>query len=354
MSTIYIPNSIPVKGVTHTFYTALISQADTDILQVNPTLAVGDVKISIDGGALANITALPVVTPAGSKMVKVVLSAAEMTGNKIMVLFSDAAGAEWQDSFNEIVTNVASGNVYIPNSPMLKNTAFTFFVPLISQADTDIFQANPTLAAGDAKVSIDGGALNNPTTLPVVTPAASKIVKVVLSAAEMNGNKITVVFCDAAGNEWQDAMFVIDTESAASDSPTIGSDLDMICGITFSQTITGLTIPATWTKIYLTIKEFMDEDDTHSILQIVVSNPGVGTDGILYLDETVATALIRTYGTLVVNQGAGSIAVIVMDEGTALIPPGKYSYDLKCLVAAGTTTQLSSGNCTVAYTETRA
>ena len=37
-------------------------------------------------------------------------------------------------------------------------TAFQCFVELRSQANTKIFQVNPTLAAGDVKVSKDGGA----------------------------------------------------------------------------------------------------------------------------------------------------------------------------------------------------
>lgn len=39
----------PLKGAAYSFEVALVSQADTDVYQVNPTLAVGDVKISKDG-----------------------------------------------------------------------------------------------------------------------------------------------------------------------------------------------------------------------------------------------------------------------------------------------------------------
>lgn len=87
----------PKKNTEYIFYISLVSQADTKLLQVNPTLAPGDVKVSTDGGAEGNITTLPVVTPAGSKRVKVTLSAAEMNGDNIQVTFSDAAGAEWAD-----------------------------------------------------------------------------------------------------------------------------------------------------------------------------------------------------------------------------------------------------------------
>ena len=39
-----------------------------------------------------------------------------------------------------------------------KNEAYLFYVALTSQTKTKVNQANPTLATGDAKVSIDGAA----------------------------------------------------------------------------------------------------------------------------------------------------------------------------------------------------
>lgn len=92
-----------------------------------------------------------------------------------------------------------------------KNTEFILYVSLVSQADTKTFQSTPTLAAGDVQVSTDGGALANLGTLPVVTPGASKLVKVTLSAAEMNGDNIQVIFSDAAGAGWCDLMVTIQT-----------------------------------------------------------------------------------------------------------------------------------------------
>ena len=87
----------PKKNTEYIFYVSLVSQTNTKLFQVNPTLANGDVKVSTDGGAEGNIDALPVVTPAGSKRVKVVLSTSEMNGDNIQVTFSDAAGDEWAD-----------------------------------------------------------------------------------------------------------------------------------------------------------------------------------------------------------------------------------------------------------------
>jgi len=95
----------PKKGVEYIFYIGLTQQADTKLLQVNPTIAAGDFKVSIDGGAFANPSTLPAVTPAGGRAVKCVLSTSEMNGDNIIFVASDAAGAEWCDQIVNIQTS---------------------------------------------------------------------------------------------------------------------------------------------------------------------------------------------------------------------------------------------------------
>lgn len=99
-----MPNYVTGLGSQFVFYTGLVSQADTKLLQINPTIAAGDFKISIDGGAFANLTNLPAVTPAGGRMVKIILSAAEVSGTNLIVQCVDAAGTEWCDTFFNIQT----------------------------------------------------------------------------------------------------------------------------------------------------------------------------------------------------------------------------------------------------------
>lgn len=97
----------------------------------------------------------------------------------------------------------------------VKNIAYSFYISLGDSATAGSFVSNPTLATGDFKVSTDGGALGNLTTLPVVTPASSVAVLVALSAAEMNGDTVVVVGIDAAGAEWDDIVISIEPESAS-------------------------------------------------------------------------------------------------------------------------------------------
>ena len=92
----------------------------------------------------------------------------------------------------------------------VQNEAYIFYTALTSQADPSVFQTNPTIAAGDFQVSLDGGVFANLVTLPVVDPAGSFMVKVELSAAEMNGQKVNVVAIDQAGNEWAEMVSTLD------------------------------------------------------------------------------------------------------------------------------------------------
>ena len=141
-----------------------------------------------------------------------------------------------------------------------KNTEFVFYIGLVSQSDTKVFQSNPTLASGDFKVSIDGGALANLSTLPSVDPSSSKLVKVTLSSSEMNGDNIQVIGADASGAEWCDIIINIQTtarqiddlsyptyqiaDAAAADGsmPTIQQALYMILQFLTERSVTGTTM----------------------------------------------------------------------------------------------------------------
>lgn len=94
----------------YVFHVALLSMATPGSYQVNPTLASGDVKISKDGGALANLNTLPSVEPASSIWVKVTLSQSEANADECMIQFIDqTATKEWTDL--AIVVLTAARNV---------------------------------------------------------------------------------------------------------------------------------------------------------------------------------------------------------------------------------------------------
>jgi hypothetical protein len=112
-----------------------------------------------------------------------------------------------------------------------KNTAYTFDIALVDSLNRPAFKANPTLAAGDFKISTDEAALTNLTNLPTVTPVSGRIVKIVLTAGEMNGDRVMIQCVDAAGNEWDEVMIYIDTTAVTVDdlvrSTTPANTLDV-------------------------------------------------------------------------------------------------------------------------------
>jgi hypothetical protein len=102
-----------------------------------------------------------------------------------------------------------------PYNPPVKGEDFVIRIALNDPATPGAFKSNPTIAAGDFKVDKDGGGLTNLSTLPSVDPAASVLVKITLSATEMNADVVTVVGIDQTSpKEWSDMSFSIPTTAA--------------------------------------------------------------------------------------------------------------------------------------------
>lgn len=99
-----------------------------------------------------------------------------------------------------------------PYNPPVKGEDFICYIALRKASDSSSFQSSPTIASGDFKVSKDGGALTNLTTLPSVEPTGSVLVKITLSATEMNADNVVVVGIDqTATKEWSDFVLSIPT-----------------------------------------------------------------------------------------------------------------------------------------------
>lgn len=107
-----------------------------------------------------------------------------------------------------------------PYNPPVKNENFALKIALGDASIPGSFKANPTIAAGDFKVETwDGGspgsALGNLITLPSVDPSGSVLVLIQLSAAEMNGDVVTIVGIDQTSpKEWNDFVLSIPTTSS--------------------------------------------------------------------------------------------------------------------------------------------
>jgi hypothetical protein len=99
-----------------------------------------------------------------------------------------------------------------PYNPPKKNEDFVIRIALFDANDPRSLKSSPTLAVGDFKVTTDAGGLTNLGTTPTVSPAAGVCVLLTLSAAEMNGDVITVVGIDQTNpKEWTDFFLSIPT-----------------------------------------------------------------------------------------------------------------------------------------------
>lgn len=102
-----------------------------------------------------------------------------------------------------------------PYNPPVKNEEFKIRIALEDYANPGNFKSSATIAAGDFKVDKDGGGLANLTTTPSVSPAASTLVLVELTATEMNADVVTIVGVDQTSpKEWADIVISIPTTSA--------------------------------------------------------------------------------------------------------------------------------------------
>lgn len=91
--------------------------------------------------------------------------------------------------------------------------ATDFYLPIIKVSTNNFAVSGDwTPAAGDVKVSIDGGAAANVGTLPTaITMGNGAMWKFPLSAAELAGKRVTVTVVDAATKAVEDQMVVIAT-----------------------------------------------------------------------------------------------------------------------------------------------
>lgn len=139
----------PKKGVAYTFDVSLLSTASPGDFQVNPTIAAGDFKLSKDGGTFTNLTNLPTVTPTGDTQVVIILTATEMTADRLTVKGLDQAGGEWGPYVKSFDTTALTVDD-VPDAVLLRDwTAIGVTVPAYCLLNAGRFLRNAwALVAG--------------------------------------------------------------------------------------------------------------------------------------------------------------------------------------------------------------
>jgi len=112
-------------GVGLSFEHPMVKSGYTDFaINTDWTPAAGDVKVSIDSGALANITTLPVYL--GSGLWTFTLSAAEMSGSRIAIVIIDAATKAVEDQAIILTTTRWNNNLATGTFVAAGSTTSTF------------------------------------------------------------------------------------------------------------------------------------------------------------------------------------------------------------------------------------
>jgi len=262
----------PVINEAFTFYVFLPSQADTNIFQVNPTLALGDIQVSVDGGAFGNVLSAAVV-PALGTQVEIQLSAAQTNGAWISLLAHDVAGAEWQD----------------------RGWGF----PTDAQHIGDI----PTAAA--ITIAVWASATRTLTsygTLVADTAAA------VWAYATRTLTSISAIASDI----WGYATRTLTQSATQVTAAVSGSDIAVKSYSTWDIDLTGIGDISARTALYFTAKGDAENDpDTLAIVSIEE------TLGLLYIDGAAATAAADGSIT-VTDEIAGDITITVSADVTGI------------------------------------
>ena len=249
----------PKRGVEYIFYVGLVSQADAKLLKANPTLAAGDVQISKDGGAFANLTTLPAVTPASGKAVKVTVSATEMTSDNVTIVFSDAAGAEWCD----LIINIATAARQIDDLATPTNITAGTITTATNLTNLPAIPNNWLTAAGIAADAITDAKVAADVTIASVTGAVGSVAGQTLANLDVASSTLATAanLATVAGyidTEVAAILAAVDTEVAA-----IKAKTDNLPGATMAELAQGIP-PATPSleqalmALYMTLRNRLD------------------------------------------------------------------------------------------------
>ncbi len=130
------------------------------------------------------------------------------------------------------------------------------------------------------------------------------------------------------------------------------AEIEIIRGDTLLLSLTYLGDMIGWTKAWFTVKKDKDLTDAQAQLQLVETNPGAATDGLLWIEGAAPTAVGN--GSLTVNSAPlGNLTIRVEAIETAkLVDCGNFYYDVQFQTLTNTKT-LVHDRCTVVGDVTR-
>ncbi len=147
----------------------------------------------------------------------------------------------------------------------------------------------------------------------------------------------------------------LDVSAVTQVAANLAGHLTITNGLTFDESVTGLTIPSDWVTAIWTLKFSELQVDTAALIQLRVSNPADAEgDGLQRLNSAAVTTPITTAdGTLTVTQASGRIDIYLTDELTALLARASgLGWDVKFIDADDDSVGWR-GTADVVLTETR-
>jgi len=226
----------------------------------------------------------------------------------------------------------------------------------VTEIGTGISVSAPTVDDIDTKLTAMHGSGNWTTATGFATPTDvdDSTAAVVASIGALNNLSATQVW--AAGTRtltsggapttteiWTAATRTLTSPTPGSTTPPAisGTTLSITRAVSFDVTVTGMTIPANWDKIYFTVKGNSTQADNVAQVQIVITNGGDAGDGLLYANGEAAGD--ATQAELTVDQPGGDITVTITDDQTEELTAGTYSYDFKVITDESKSTILAAG-----------
>ncbi len=230
----------------------------------------------------------------------------------------------------------------------------------VTEIGTGISVSAPTVDQIDTKLTAMHGSGNWTTATGFATPTnvSDGTATVVASIGAQNNLSATQVW--AAGTRtltsggapttteiWTAATRTLTSPTPGSTTPPAisGTTLAITRAVSFDVTMTGMTIPANWDKIYFTVKANTTQADNVAQIQIVITNGGDAGDGLLYVNGAAASD--ATQAELTVDQPGGDITITITDDQTEDFTAGNYDYDFKVITDESKSTILARGAATI-------
>lgn len=386
-----------IAGATCAFRIGVFDASDTTIAKANPTLdTANDFAISINDGEWDTLDNAPTVLPAGSEVIKVVLSVAETTaagaGGSIVLRVADADEASgWIGGLLEIpVRGTAVSTLTTAQVNTEVDTALADYdAPTKAELDSSIAtiatpaQVATALATYDAPTfaemvaaftEIKGATWASTDTLEAirdrgdaawvtatgfatpmnVTDAQAAIIVDTGATEAAALAAIAALNNLSAAQVWAYATRALTGTAAAQTNPVVGSTLNITRSATYAATLTGVTVPSGWTSARWTVKRGRDKasaDPSTALIQILVSaTPNAATDGLVVLNGST-DGLTLTDASLAISGTTATITIA--DHITAQLIKGNYEYDIKFYHGSSASTVVTEAQCNVVVTPTQ-